>query len=179
LLAAESPSARAFPVRQGLISLSTGIGSFKYMPATRTLQGSARNLPYSKSLIFRQGNKGLPAAGRSQPWPRPGIIIGTIPVFSTGKIRHDGAGLDRDTGETRTRDGVAARQDKAVSSHGRRPRKMRRYRVRSSAPTARFRLSKIAAWCWSTASCVSVPSSSRKRRERVTLFVPGATPLPR
>jgi len=44
LLASESPAGQACPVRQGLISLSTGIGSFKYTPLIRTLQGSARNL---------------------------------------------------------------------------------------------------------------------------------------
>ena len=99
MLAAGSPIARAFPVRQGLISLSTGIGSFKYMPTIRTLQGSARNLLYSKSLIFRQGNKGLPATDRSRRRPRPEVVIGTTPLFSTGKIRQDRAGFDKDTND--------------------------------------------------------------------------------
>jgi len=103
LLAAGSPIAWAFPVRQGLISLSTGIGSFKYMPSIRTLQGSARNLRYNKSLIFRQGNKGLPATKRSRRRPRPEVVIGTTPVFSTGKIRQPRAGFDKDIG----RDGQA------------------------------------------------------------------------
>ena len=193
MLAAESPIARAFPVRQGLISLSTGIGSFKYMPSIRTLQGSARNLPYSKSLVFRQGNKGLFVRDRSQPWPRPGVVIGTTPVFSTGKIRQHCAGFDKDA--VHTRETVRRRLLRGAQRRDRRRTSLRAakqslptgaglaecgpYRVRNSAATARFRLSRIAAWYLSTASCVSVPSSSRKRSDSVTLLVPGVMPLPR
>jgi len=52
------------------------------------------------------------------------------------------------------------------------------HRARSSAPTASLRLSTMAAWYPSTVSWVSVPSSSRKRSESVTLFWPAAIPLP-
>ena len=43
LLVSESPIEQAFPIHQDLISLSTGIGSFKHMLSIRTQQGLARN----------------------------------------------------------------------------------------------------------------------------------------
>ena len=119
MLASESPIEQAFPIRQGLISLSTGIGSFKYMPSIRTLQGSARNLPYSKSLIFRQGNKGLPITRiGADVRPRPRFVIGTAPVFSTGKIRPASTGFCTSACAHRVRNSAPTARCEALQDRG-------------------------------------------------------------
>jgi len=86
LLASESPIVRAFPGRQDLTSLSTGIGSFKYTPLIRTLQGSACTLWYIKSETAGQGNKAPSCrAFRQHFCPVHPISIGGSSTFSEDK----------------------------------------------------------------------------------------------